>query len=153
MTRLPQPGNDSGIWGDVLNDFLGVAHNSDGTLKDTGSLAAKADDSAVVHNTGVESIAGTKTFASSPVVPTPTLGGHATTKTYVDATVTAGAPDASSTTKGIIQLAGDLAGTAAAPTVPGLAGKAVASRQIIAGTGLAGGGDLSADRTLTVSYG
>lgn len=33
-------------------------------------------------------------------------------------------PDASTSTKGIVQLAGDLAGTAAAPTVPGLAGKA-----------------------------
>ena len=33
-------------------------------------------------------------------------------------------PDATTTVKGILQLAGDLAGTAAAPTVPGLAGKA-----------------------------
>lgn len=32
-------------------------------------------------------------------------------------------PDATTTTKGIVQLAGDLAGTAAAPTVPGLANK------------------------------
>lgn len=38
--------------------------------------------------------------------------------------VGAGAPDATTTTKGSIQLAGDLGGTAAAPTVPGLAGKA-----------------------------
>ena len=44
------------------------------------------------------------------------------TKTYVD-TAIAGATivDADATTKGKIQLAGDLAGTAAAPTVPGLA--------------------------------
>ena len=34
------------------------------------------------------------------------------------------APDATDTTKGIVQLAGDLGGSAAAPTVPGLAGKA-----------------------------
>ncbi|WP_280438937.1 hypothetical protein [Nocardia cyriacigeorgica] len=34
------------------------------------------------------------------------------------------APDATASVKGIIQLAGDLGGTAAAPTVPGLAGKA-----------------------------
>lgn len=37
------------------------------------------------------------------------------------------APDASPTVKGLIQLAGDLAGTAAAPTVPSLAGKASTS--------------------------
>ena len=34
------------------------------------------------------------------------------------------APDATTTSKGVVQLAGDLGGTAAAPTVPGLAGKA-----------------------------
>ncbi|MGE4428793.1 MAG: hypothetical protein AB7G37_20245, partial [Solirubrobacteraceae bacterium] len=37
------------------------------------------------------------------------------------------APDATTTVKGIVQLAGDLGGTAAAPTVPGLAGKAPSS--------------------------
>src|SRR6185437_4567042 len=35
----------------------------------TTDLAAKATDSAVVHNTGAETIAGVKTFSSSPVVP------------------------------------------------------------------------------------
>lgn len=123
MSRLPSVGGDEGIWGQILNDFLDVAHNSDGTLKNTGTLATKADDSAVVHNTGAESIAGTKTFMAPPVVPAPTLGGHATTKTYVDATVSAGAPDATTSSKGLLQLAGDLAGTASLPTIPGLAGK------------------------------
>lgn len=33
MSRLPSPGSDNGIWGDVLNDFLLVEHNSDGSLK------------------------------------------------------------------------------------------------------------------------
>ncbi|NEW27233.1 hypothetical protein [Nocardia cyriacigeorgica] len=36
------------------------------------------------------------------------------------------APDATASVKGLVQLAGDLGGTAAAPTVPGLAGKAPA---------------------------
>jgi hypothetical protein len=45
MARLPQPGSDSGIWGDILNEFLEVAHNSDGTLADTGVIASKADKS------------------------------------------------------------------------------------------------------------
>lgn len=38
-------------------------------------------------------------------------------KTYVDAAVVAGAPDADRNTKGILQLAGDLTGTAANPTI------------------------------------
>lgn len=47
---------------------------------------------------------------------------------YVPTTVAGGGalPDASSTVKGIVQLTGDLGGTATAPTVPGLASKAPA---------------------------
>jgi hypothetical protein len=123
MTRLPVSGSDDGTWGVILNDFLGVEHNADGTLKSGGSLAAKADNGTVVHTTGSEIIAGTKTFSASPVIPSPSLGSHATTKTYVDGLVSTGAPDATTGNKGLIQLAGDLAGTAALPTVPGLAAK------------------------------
>ncbi len=122
--RLPSPGSDDGTWGTILNDFLNQAHNPDGTIKDVGVVAAKADDNTVIHNAGNETIAGTKTFNSSPVVPTPTLGSQSANKTYVDSTVSSGAPDATTTTKGIVQLTNDLGGTATAPTVPGLATKA-----------------------------
>ena len=43
---------------------------------------------------------------------------------YLLAHPPAAVPDASTATKGLVQLAGDLGGTAALPTVPGLAGKA-----------------------------
>jgi hypothetical protein len=33
MVRLPTPGQDGGLWGDLLNEFLSVEHNADGTLK------------------------------------------------------------------------------------------------------------------------
>ena len=33
MARLPQTGGDQGTWGAVLNEFLQVSHNADGTLK------------------------------------------------------------------------------------------------------------------------
>lgn len=206
MARLPTPGSDDGTWGDLLNNFLEVEHNTDGTLKTSGTIASKANDTSVVHNTGNESIGGVKTFTSSPVVPTPTNTTDAANKAYVDATASAGAPDATTSTKGLVQLAGDLTGTAASPAVAtgaitgakianttitnanistsaaiaksklaslaivdadvsaiseskitnlttDLAAKAPTSRLITAGTGLTGGGDLSADRTLTVSYG
>lgn len=84
MSRLPTPGGDSNTWGIILNDFLSVEHNSDGTLKSSGSLAAKADDSSVVHNAGAEAIAGTKTFSASPVVPDPSASNQAASKNYVD---------------------------------------------------------------------
>jgi hypothetical protein len=154
MARLPIPGGDDDTWGQVLNDFLTVSHASDGTLKGSAVTdAGAASDTAVVHNTGAETVAGTKTFSASPVVPTPSLGSQAANKTYVDSVAGAGAPDATPTVKGILQLAGDLSGTAASPTVPGLATKANTSTTISAGTGLTGGGDLSANRTLSANFG
>lgn len=36
--RLPVPGGDKGAWGDVLNAFLSVEHNTDGTLKKTSLI-------------------------------------------------------------------------------------------------------------------
>lgn len=139
MARLPTPGSDSGTWGDILNDFLVQAHNSDGSLKDSAvnnAATDKADDSTVVHNTGTETVAGVKTFSSSPIVPTPSTSTQAANKTYVDSAVSAGASDATTTNKGIVQLAGDLGGTAASPTVPGLAGKQAADTTLTALAGL-----------------
>lgn len=40
--RLPTPGADEGTWGTVLNNFLGVAHNNDGTLKNETMHATTA---------------------------------------------------------------------------------------------------------------
>lgn len=47
MARLPKPGSDSGVWGDVLNDFLKTVHNDDGSLKD-GSIAENKLSTAVI---------------------------------------------------------------------------------------------------------
>ncbi|MFZ1250538.1 MAG: hypothetical protein WAR37_03795 [Candidatus Microsaccharimonas sp.] len=33
MPRLPEPGKDAGNWGNILNDYLGVSHDSFGGLK------------------------------------------------------------------------------------------------------------------------
>ncbi|EDK72540.1 conserved hypothetical protein [candidate division TM7 genomosp. GTL1] len=179
MARLPIPGSDSGSWGTILNDFLSVEHNSDGTLKASGSLEDKADNTAVVHNTGDESVGGIKTFTSSPIVPTPTSNTQTANKSYVDSVVGAGASDATTTSNGVVRLAGDLGGagtTATAPVISSgaitdakvsasaniaqskvanltstLAGKVPTTRTITTGTGLSGGGDLSTDRTLTVT--
>lgn len=46
--RLPIPGADNGAWGDLLNEFLNVEHNADGTLKASGSLAGKVPSSRLV---------------------------------------------------------------------------------------------------------
>ena len=38
--RLPTPGGDDGDWGSILNDFLSVEHNTDGTLKRSADIDA-----------------------------------------------------------------------------------------------------------------
>lgn len=45
MARLPTPGSDNGTWGDVLNDYLLQAHQTDGVLKDASVSEAKLDSS------------------------------------------------------------------------------------------------------------
>jgi hypothetical protein len=70
------------------------------------------------------------TFTGTPTAPTPTLGDNSTklaTTAYVDAQVSAGAADASSSAKGIVQLTGDLSGTALSPSVVKLRGTPISS--------------------------
>lgn len=74
MARLPVVDGDDGEWGDILNEFLEVSHNADGTIK---------SDAAVLLS-GNQTVAGVKTFSSSPIVPAPTNGTDAANKTYVD---------------------------------------------------------------------
>jgi hypothetical protein len=57
----------------------------DGFYATITNLALKADDNAVVKLTGAQTVAGVKTFSSSPVVPTPASGTDAANKSYVDA--------------------------------------------------------------------
>lgn len=42
--RLPAPGSDAGNWGQILNEYLSVEHNGDGSLKNAArpsEVAAK----------------------------------------------------------------------------------------------------------------
>ena len=63
MARLPVPGSDDGTWGDLLNVFLSVEHNADGTLKTSGSLSAKADTTTTI--TGTSSVSGGGNLAAN----------------------------------------------------------------------------------------
>lgn len=76
MSRLPIPGSDNDVWGNILNDFLSIEHNADGTLKkgpqiDQASAAAAAAQSAA---NAAQSAVASKLDASQKGVP----GGVAT---------------------------------------------------------------------------
>lgn len=43
MSRLPTPGGDAGTWGTILNDYLSVSIDTDGTLKSAAVSAAGAE--------------------------------------------------------------------------------------------------------------
>jgi hypothetical protein len=66
-TRLPNPGSDSGTWGNILNDYLSVEHNANGTLKKAADIAdAKAKaDSAVQSVNGITPSAGDVTLTAA----------------------------------------------------------------------------------------
>ena len=48
------------------------------SIRIAGNIISGAKDSTVVHNTGDETIAGTKTFSTSPVLPTPSTNDNST---------------------------------------------------------------------------
>ncbi|HYH75599.1 MAG TPA: hypothetical protein VD735_06620 [Candidatus Saccharimonadales bacterium] len=52
MARLPQPGSDEGDWGDILNEYLTVSHNSDGTLKGASIPADASTQRVIVSKDG-----------------------------------------------------------------------------------------------------
>lgn len=53
MSRLPIVGGDTGLWGEILNDFLSVSLNSDGTLKSGAVGPAAATDNAIARFDGI----------------------------------------------------------------------------------------------------
>lgn len=117
MARLPQPGGDSGNWGNVLNDFLLQAHQADGTIK------ANAVDSAAIQN---NSISGSK------------LQDNTVTNAKL---AVSGGSDGQVLTKNSGQAGGLLWASNSGVD---------SSRQIATTNSLTGGGDLTANRTLSL---
>jgi len=131
--RLPQPGADDGTWGNILNAFLQVAHNSDGGLL-TGAIQAAGGVTSV---NGKTPVSGVVTLVPSDIgsgdaislqnvavdSSTPSDGQalvyNGIASKWAPATVTGSGSvsDATTSSKGIIQLAGDLDGTASSPSV------------------------------------
>jgi hypothetical protein len=71
MARLPTPGGDIGDWGDVLNTFLGVSLNTDGTLL----VTALTEAGAVTTVNGQTATSGVITLTASDINAPTTLAG------------------------------------------------------------------------------
>ena len=63
MARLPISGSDDGTWGDILNTYLGVAHNNDGTLKPVGDSEVSSLSQSKITNL-VSDLAATEKTAN-----------------------------------------------------------------------------------------
>ena len=74
----------------------------------------------IVDKDSDETIAGIKTFSSSPLVPSPSLAGQAANKAYVDGVAQQGGATSTLTVEGISQLAtqAEMAGTIFASNTP-----------------------------------
>jgi len=64
MARLPVPGQDSGTWGTVLNAYLAVEHNTDGTLKKAAQIQQAIDDAAQAATTAQTASQNAQTAAT-----------------------------------------------------------------------------------------
>ena len=77
--RLPNPGADNGIWGDILNTFLEVSHNSDGSL-----LSGAVSQAGGVLTSQVGAASGVAGLNGSGTVPAAQLGtGTANSSSYL----------------------------------------------------------------------
>ena len=130
MTRLPIPGSDHNQWGDILNNYLRVSHKDDGSLKPNAvsdavaPLVSSAVASAVtpVVNTAVANATASLSSQIAAKYTKPTTGVPKTdlsqdVQDAIDNAVAGTAPDATTTSRGVIRLAGDLTGDANNPRV------------------------------------
>lgn len=88
MARLPIIGGDSGTWGEVLNAFLLVSHNSDGTVK-AGSISdAQINDVSQSKVTGLAAALSAKEPAISLGTATQYYRGDKTWQTLATVATT-----------------------------------------------------------------
>ena len=88
MSRLPIPGSDQGTWGGVLNDFLGQAHATDGTLKTASVGAPQLKTNSVTAAALAPDSVTTTAMAPSSVTSTELANNSVTAAIIADGTIT-----------------------------------------------------------------
>ena len=180
-TRLnltkPEVGADTNAWGGHLNANLDTIDSNilslsiattqtmtgalalpsnglnvgSGQLNVTGGNVSMSGNASAVNGTfsGTLGVTGAGTFSSTVTASTaPTVGGHLTNKTYVDGQDALKLDLSGGTLTGALTLAAD-----PVSSLQPVTRQFFYSRSISTGTGLTGGGDLSANRTISISSG
>jgi hypothetical protein len=131
MARLPIIDGDEGDWGIVLNDFLEVSHNADGTLSSSAVATAGAEQTA--NKNQPSGYAGLNSSTQLPVALLPAniplsslnITGTASSSNFIRGdgswAVPPSASNATTSAPGLVQLAGDLGGTSTSAVAPALA--------------------------------
>ena len=138
---LPTSGGVNGDIYIVSGDVVNTSNNGRTFIKDDISwneisLNIAATDARYLR-LGGGTMEGSLNFPTGKTLiltDAPTGSTDAANKGYVDAKISSEVPNASDTTIGKIQLAGELGGTASSPTVPGLALKAPINNPAFTGT-------------------
>jgi hypothetical protein len=155
VARLPVPGSDNGTWGDILNDFLSIEHNADGTQKTVpvakgGTGATDATTARTNLGLGTAATKNTGTTAGTVAAGDDSriTGAVQTSLNLSDLTNTTTAR----TNLGLGTAATTASSDYATAAQGAAANTAVQPARTISTTApLSGGGDLSANRTLSVS--
>ena len=137
MPQLPTPGEDDGTWGDMLNEFLEVVHNADGSLNSTAvndalpspipttklgsgtpsnSNFLRGDGSWAVPNGGSSALAQDTDVAIASPANGQVLAYNSSENKWNNENLPT-TPNATFSTPGLIQLSGDIGGSATAPTL------------------------------------
>lgn len=70
MPRLPVPGDDKGIWGTLLNEYLSVTHDSVGALKTGIVTAGTITDGAIPQAKITNLVSDLAAKAATSAIPT-----------------------------------------------------------------------------------
>jgi hypothetical protein len=126
-------GNAANVTGTVAVTNGGTgATTLTGYVKGSGTSVLTASANIPVADvTGAQTVANLSTDISLDAASTTKYPAVKTIKEYVDASVTSGAPNATTSATGKIQLAGDLAGTNSSATAPFISADAITTVKII----------------------
>lgn len=88
MARLPQPGGDTGRWGEVLNEYLSQSLDASGNLKSDVVTSSQLADGVVVATTIANGAVTANKYADGSITAAKIQDGSLTTAKIADGAIT-----------------------------------------------------------------